>query len=225
MNLPSAAPLRDAARCNKPIVPRPKAVVFDLGKVLLDFDFSIAATKIAVRGKMPPREIMRHFSTTPLLRRYESGLVSDHEFYREMCQATGFAGDAAEFGVCFGDMFAPIEPMIALQSDLRKHGVPTFVFSNTNGLAIQSIRRAYPFFGEFDGYILSYQHGAMKPDPKLYEVVELETGRRGAELLYIDDRADNIETGRQRGWQVILQESPEQTMAAVKALGLLNSRP
>lgn len=204
-------------------MPTPQVVIFDLGKVLIDFDFNRVAANIATRAKMLPEEIMRHLMTTPLLRRYETGLVSDQEFYHEMCRVTGFSGDLADFGVCFADMFTPIEAMIRLHSELRKNGLPTYIFSNTNGLAIQWIRQTYPFFGDFDGYILSYKHGAMKPDPRLYEVVEQQTGRRAAELLYIDDRADNVETGRQRGWQVILQEHPEKTIAAVKALGLLNS--
>jgi hypothetical protein len=48
------------------------------------------------------------------------------------------------------------------------------------------------------------------------------SGCRGAELLYIDDLPKNIEAGRARGWQVILQEHPETTVAAVRATGLLD---
>ena len=55
---------------------------------------------------------------------------------------------------------------------VRRKQIPLYIFSNTNELAITHIRRQFPFFGEFDGYILSYEHGAMKPDAKLYEVVE-----------------------------------------------------
>ena len=63
----------------------------------------------------------------------------------------------------------------------------------------------------------------MKPDAKLYEIVERESGRRNAELLYLDDRPENIATGAARGWQVILQETPEKSRAAVQQLGLLNA--
>jgi methionine salvage enolase-phosphatase E1 len=53
-------------------------------------------------------------------------------------------------------------------------------------------------------------------------VVESQSGARGAEILYLDDRPENIEAGAARGWQVILQESPEKTRAAIQKLGLLN---
>ena len=62
----------------------------------------------------------------------------------------------------------------------------------------------------------------MKPDAQLYEVVERLSGRRGADLLYLDDRPENIAAGAARGWQVILQETPEKSRAAVQKLGLLN---
>ena len=105
---------------------------------------------------------------------------------------------------------------------LRKKGIPTYIFSNTNELAVGHIRRSYPFFSHFDGYILSYEHGAMKPQAKLYEVVERETRRKREEILYLDDRAENIAGGAARGWRVILQETPAKTQAALQAIGLLD---
>jgi HAD superfamily hydrolase (TIGR01509 family) len=198
-----------------------KTVVFDLGKVLVDFDYSIAARKIAARGKMPADKINFFISQSPLLFRYETGLMTTEQFYAEVCAATGFNGGPDEFGQCFADIFVPIPPMVQLQATLRRSGLPAYIFSNTNDLAVGHIRRNFPFFANFDGYILSYEHCAMKPDAKLYEVVERYCGWRKAEILYLDDRPENITAGAERGWQVILQESPEKTLAAINKLGLL----
>ncbi|HEV2391818.1 MAG TPA: HAD family phosphatase [Verrucomicrobiae bacterium] len=200
-----------------------QAVVFDLGKVLVDFDYGIAAQKIAARGKMNAQDIVQFLATSPLLYRYETGLVTNEQFYREVCDASGFCGSQDEFGETFGDVFTPIEPMIQIQAELRRRSIPTYIFSNTNELAVRHIRRSFPFFKHFNGYILSYEHGWMKPDPKLYEVVEKQTGRRGADLLYVDDRPENIATGAARGWQTILQETPEKTREAMQKLGIPTS--
>ena len=202
----------------------PKTVVFDLGKVLLDFDYSIAARKIAARGKMTAEEIKHFIDHSPLLFRYETGLMTKEQFYKEITAATGFRGTLDEFVECFSGIFAPIEPMVQLHAALRQRGLPTYIFSNTNELAISYIRRAFPFFANFDGYILSYEQGAMKPDAKIYEVVEQQSGHGHGEILYLDDRPENIAAGADRGWQVILQESPEKTRFAVENLGLLNRR-
>jgi HAD superfamily hydrolase (TIGR01509 family) len=202
----------------------PKAIAFDLGKVLVDFDYSIAVRRIAARGKVTPEEL-GHFLLThsPLLFRYELGLVSSEAFFNEICAASGFCGDFEEFSQAFGDIFNPIEPMVQLHADLRKKGLPTYIFSNTNELAIRYIRRTYPFFSSFNGYILSYEHGVMKPDTGIYEVVERQCGYSGSDILYIDDRPENIAAGAARGWQVVLQESPEKTLGELRKQGLAAS--
>src|SRR5262249_41583197 len=101
----------------------------------------------------------------------------------------------------------------------RRQGFPAYIFSNTNDLAIGHIRGRFPFYRDFDGYVLSYEHGAMKPDAKLYEVVERETKRRGEEIVYIDDRPENVAAGAARGWRTILHETPGATRTALRSLG------
>jgi HAD superfamily hydrolase (TIGR01509 family) len=199
-----------------------KTIVFDLGKVLVDFDYAIAGRKLAARAKMPALELGQFLVHVPLIIRYETGLLTSEEFYQEVRAASGYLGDMEEFASLFADIFSPIEPMIQLHFELRRRGFPTYIFSNTNELAIRFIRTRFPFFQEFDGYILSYEHRSMKPEPRLYEVVEAQSGARGADILYLDDRPENIAAGADRGWQVILQESPEKTRAGIQKLGLLN---
>jgi HAD superfamily hydrolase (TIGR01509 family) len=199
-----------------------KAVVFDLGKVLVDFDYSIAARRLADRSTVSPEKIRSFIDQSPLLVQLETGMLTTDQFYCEVCAITGFCGTIAEFSDFFADVFVPIEPMIELHAALRRRGLPTYIFSNTNDLAVCHIRRNFPFFANFDGYVLSYECGAMKPEAAIYEVLERKCSRRGTEILYLDDRPENIEAGEARGWKVILQETPEKTLAAVEKLGLLN---
>jgi glucose-1-phosphatase len=194
-------------------------IVFDLGKVLVDFDYSIAAGRIAARSSQPPENLHTFLSSSPLLVQYETGLVTRQEFFEQVRNATGFLGDLAEFGALFADIFTPIKPMIALHAGLRQRGFKTYIFSNTNDLAIGHIRQNFPFFQNFDGYILSYEIKGMKPDAPIYQALEKMTGRRGDEIIYIDDRAENIAGGAERGWRTILHEAPEKTRAAMKAFG------
>ena len=192
--------------------PVPKAVVFDLGKVLLDFDYSITVRGILAYCRMSEGDLQKLINQSPLLFQYETGSLSTEQFFAEVQTAAGFRGNLTQFSDLFGDIFEPIQPMIQLHAELRSRGVPTFIFSNTNELAIRHIRKRYSFFAQFDGYILSYEHGAMKPDAKLYEVVERVSRRKGAEILYLDDRPENIEEGTARRWQSILHQisGPEQ---------------
>ena len=189
--------------------------IFDLGKVLVDFDYSIAARKIAARSAKAPADLHAFLGSSPLLLDYESGRLTRRKFYEAICEAIHFCGDLTEFGNYFAEIFTEIPGTIALHAELRQRGFKTYIFSNTNDLAIEHVRRDFPFFKNFDGYIFSYEVGAMKPLPEIYSAMEKMCGQRGADLIYIDDRAENIAAGAARGWRTILHESPEKTRQAL----------
>jgi putative hydrolase of the HAD superfamily len=197
---------------------RSEIVVFDLGKVLVDFDYSIAVSRIAGRSRLPAVEVERFFFHSPLLVDYESGRLTRQEFFEQARQATGFRGAIQEFGDFFADIFTEIPMMIALHAGLRQRNIPTYIFSNTNDLAVEHVRRNFPFFRNFDGYIYSHEVGAMKPDAKIYEALEALAGRRGAEIIYLDDRPENVAGGAARGWHAILHETPEKSRAALEKI-------
>jgi glucose-1-phosphatase len=201
---------------------QPSIVVFDLGKVLLDFDYSIAGRRLAARSRMSAAEVQQFLDHSPLLFRYETGLMTRQEFFETVRAHTGFGGSLSEFGEFFADIFTEMPVMTALHAALRRQGIPTYIFSNTNDLAVEHVRRAFPFFANFDGYIFSYEVGAMKPAAKIYEELEKMAGTRGAEILYLDDRQENVDAGAARGWQVILQTDPRKSRAAIEKLGLLD---
>jgi FMN phosphatase YigB (HAD superfamily) len=189
--------------------------IFDLGKVLVDFNYTIAARKVAARSRKSPHDLHAFLGASPLLGEYESGRLTREGFFDAIRSQIDFQGDVVEFGNYFADIFAEIEPMIGLHAELRERGFKTYIFSNTNDLAVEHIRRNFPFFVNFDGYIFSYEVGAMKPLPKIYEAMEAMAGKSGSDLIYIDDRPENIASGAARGWHAILHETPELTRAAV----------
>lgn len=187
--------------------------IFDLGKVLVDFDYSIAAQKIAARSSKAPEDLHAFLGSSSFLFEYESGQITRQKFYEAIRDAIGFHGDLAEFGSYFAKIFTAMPETIALHAELRGRGFKSYIFSNTNDLAIEHVRRDFPFFANFDGYILSYEVGAMKPQPAIYAAMEKMCERKGTDLIYIDDRLENIEAGAARCWRTILHESPGQTRA------------
>jgi putative hydrolase of the HAD superfamily len=196
-------------------------VVFDLGKVLVDFDYSIAARKVAARSTKSLLNLVYLLSNSSLIVEYECGQVTRQQFFEQVRDAVGFKGDLAEFGGYFADIFTEIPQMIALHAELRRRGFKTYIFSNTNDLAIEHVERNFPFFKNFDGYIYSCEVGAMKPGAKIYEAMEKLCGRTGADIIYLDDRSENVQAGLARGWQAILHEKPEKSRAALKNIGLV----
>lgn len=197
-------------------------IIFDLGKVLVDFDYAIAAQKIAARSDKAPEDLHAFLGSSPLLVDYESGRLTRQEFYEAIVKEINFRGDLAEFGNYFAEIFTEIPGTIALHAELRQRGFKTFIFSNTNDLAIEHVQRDFSFFKNFDGYIYSYEVGAMKPMPEIYLAMEKMCGRSGADLIYIDDRPENIAAGAARGWRTVLHESPEKTRRELIRLGIFS---
>ncbi len=191
---------------------RPRAILFDLGKVLVDFDWHLAARKISAQARATPEEIFNFIATSDVMVRFEKGLITNEQFFNEVRPAIGYRGALQDFRQAFSDIFTEIPEMVRLHARIRAAKIPAWIFSNTNDWAVTHIRERFPFFAKFDGYFLSYQLGTMKPHPGIYEAAERITGYRGGEILYIDDCAENAAAGAARGWRTIRHVSPDQTV-------------
>ncbi len=187
------------------------AVVFDLGKVLLDFDYGIAARTLARHSTASCEAVRSLIDQSPLLFRYESAGMTSQEFYESVRQQTGFARGFGDFAAAFGNIFTEIRAMTQLQGELNRQGIPTFILSNTNDIAVGHIRRNFPFFARFDDYILSYEHGVLKPQERIYEITEERSGCRGEAIVFLDDRLENVDGAARRGWRTIHHRSPEES--------------
>lgn len=195
-----------------------RAVVFDLGKVLVDFDYAIAAGKLAEQSRSSAGDIQRLIDQSPLLFRYESADLSTAEFFDEIRKQTGFRGSFEEFAAAFADIFTEIPEMTKLHAELRARGLHTSVLSNTNEIAIAHVRKRFPFFSGFADYVFSFEHGAMKPHERIYQIVEQRSGVRGDEILFIDDKPENVAGAVRLGWQTICHRSLAETIQQVREL-------
>ncbi|WP_223424294.1 HAD family hydrolase [Tateyamaria pelophila] len=108
------------------------------------------------------------------------------------------------------EMASPaIDHSVRLMAALQAKGVP--VFSLTN-FGIQSYDHAathYGFLHQFDRDFISGHMKTIKPDPTIYQMVEDATGLAGGDLIFTDDRADNIAAARARGWHVHHFDGPQ----------------
>ncbi len=163
-------------------------------------------------------EQIQQLVNSPIQDEYESGKITTDEFFEAIRKGSGFRGDRVEFVSIFADIFSPMETMIRFFDRLKLLGFPTCIFSNTNEIAIGHIRERFPFYARFGQYVLSFEEGGLKPDEPIYDVVEQRTGESGGGILYIDDRLENIETGRGRGWQTILQLNEASSVSAAESV-------
>ena len=116
----------------------------------------------------------------------------------------------------------PLNPIHPIHQKIANSGIRTYTFSNTNEMAVRYISRNYGFWGNFSDHVLSHKVGALKPQSKIYEVLEEISGLQGAKIAYVDDLPLNCKAGRDRGWQVCCHTDPESSYKFFRGLGLLS---
>jgi putative hydrolase of the HAD superfamily len=177
----------------------PRALLCDIGNVLLKFDFSLAARALAVRSEIAdPIEVLGRVDQLKAL--YEDGQIDRGSFVRAACDAIGFRGTEAQFIAAWENIFEPNEPMIALIETL--HGcIPLFLLSNTNDIHFDYFTQRYGVFRLFKGGTYSHLAGVSKPSRAIYEIACRNLALEPASTLFIDDLLPNIETARALGFQ------------------------
>lgn len=114
-----------------------------------------------------------------------------------------------------------IEGSIALLRALRRRGVPVFALTNFGSYSYEEARPRLDFLNEFDREYVSGRMGVVKPDPRIYQMVETDCGLAPQALLFADDKAENIAAAAARGWRTHQFESWQGWAARLVAEGLL----
>jgi 2-haloacid dehalogenase len=115
----------------------------------------------------------------------------------------------------------PIDHSVRLLRALLRADVPVFALSNFGIEPFDLGLREYPFLEEFDKRYISGHMGVAKPDAAIYQMVEDDCGVPPGQLLFVDDRQDNIDAAAARGWQTHLFKTPEGWAERLVAQGLL----
>ena len=143
-----------------------KAVLFDLGKVLLDFDKDVILNGFRRNTDMSEEEIKRGLKLYHELG-FETGLSSPQEFYDRLNKELGLNMTFGEFREVWCGIFREIPPMLELFHKIRTK-YRTYVLSNTDPLHFPYVLEKFPWLEKFDGRALSYELGFSKPERKFF---------------------------------------------------------
>jgi putative hydrolase of the HAD superfamily len=174
-----------------------RALLFDIGNVLVTFDFHRSASRMAERSSLSKQAIFD--AIDPLKVPFESGAMPEDEFVFRAMDAIDFNGSADEFRDMWCDIFALNEPMAQTLATLPAK-VPAYLLSNTNGPHLRFLTERFSIFKHFDGGIYSHEAKTMKPGEGIFEQVIAKYALDPAQTFYVDDLVGNIETGRRLGF-------------------------
>lgn len=117
-----------------------------------------------------------------------------------------------------------IEGSIALLRALRAKGVPVFALTNFGASSYAAAVPLLDFLSEFDREYVSGRMGVIKPDPRIYQMVEADCGLSGDRLLFADDKPENITAAADRGWRTHQFETWQGWAMRLVAEGLLTRK-
>src|SRR5579863_5327863 len=186
-----------------------KAIIFDLGKVLIYFDFKRGYQ--ALEGLCPYAavEIPKRIAATDLVDRFETGLVEPQQFFEELSRILGLNLQYDRFCQIWSSIFGrPLVPENMLEGLAARYRL--VLLSNTNAIHFAMVRQAYPLLRHFHELVLSYEVKAMKPDPRIFQQAVARAGCRPEECFYTDDIAAYVEGARKLGIDAVQFESAEQ---------------
>ena len=179
--------------------PPVRAFLFDIGNVLLKFDFTICLKALAAQSDLgDPLVTFARFDQVKAA--YEDGQINRTAFLRAVFDVLRFRGTEAEFIAAWENIFDPNEPMFALAGQLRAR-FPLYLLSNTNDIHRAYFFRRYPVFRHFTAGIYSDTVRASKPNRAIYEIACRDLALEPASTFFIDDLLPNIETARALGFQ------------------------
>jgi putative hydrolase of the HAD superfamily len=197
-----------------------KTVIFDLGKVLIHFDFQPGYRSMEGLCPYSAAEIPQRIAPTGLMERFETGQLTPHAFFEEIRETLGLRVDYQGFLAIWNGIFAqtliPESLLAGLAARYR-----LLLLSNTNALHFEMLRERYHFvLRHFHGFILSHEVHAMKPSPAIYRAAIERAGCLPAECFYADDIAAFVEAGGAMGLDAVRFENLAQLELELTARGI-----
>lgn len=195
---------------------------FDLGNVLFFFSHERMALQIAQVLNADPELVRRALFADGLAERHETGEIDGHGLHAALCERFGVTCDYDRFFQAASDIFwinASILPVVAYLSEA---GYRLGVLSNINDMHWQFLlsKRAGLIPSVFDAVTLSYEVGAMKPAPAIYEAAAQNAGVSPQEIFYTDDVAGHVEGANAAGFDAVQYTGTPALVAELRKRGL-----
>jgi glucose-1-phosphatase len=179
---------------------RIEAVIFDIGNVLVRFDWQLAEQQFRLRIRNDTEATKAEL--VALKNRFELGQISQEAFVRNSIQILDFRGGTDEFAAIWNGIFWRNEEMEELVVRL-KDSLPLFLLSNTSKLHLNYLKEHFQVFRNFADGVYSFRARCAKPDPKIFEIAEKQFGVTASKTIFVDDLAQNVESAAACGIHAI----------------------
>ena len=179
------------------------AIVFDLGQVLLRFDYKYFVEKVNRHKAGIGERFLEHYKNNYEIHRdFEKGLISEKYFISRMLEFLDHTIDEETFSKYWSDIFSFNDDVITLLPVLKKN-YKLYLISNTNSIHKKYGYQNYEFLKLFDKLILSHEVKFIKPEKEIYLEVQKVSGFPSEEHIFVDDILEYVDAAKSLGWDGI----------------------
>jgi putative hydrolase of the HAD superfamily len=197
-----------------------RTVIFDLGRVLIPFDFQRGYAAMSDLTGLAPQDIRSRLHNSGIVPRFESGQIAARDFVSRVGEILESDLDYSRFCDIWSCIFLPhtLVPETMVESIRRKYR--TVLLSNTNEIHFNMVSARYPILQHFDAYVLSHEVGAMKPDPRIYQHAIDAAQCAPPECFFTDDIEDYVHGARAMGIDAVQFQNAEQIEDELRRRGV-----
>jgi HAD superfamily hydrolase (TIGR01509 family) len=197
-----------------------RAIIFDIGRVLVRIDVARAMQDLAAGGSLSPLELWTAIEKDPRWHDWQEGRISPRDWYLHLAKRFGGNFTFERFTEVWNRVLdpTPIHQDAFFEKLSKRYRLA--LLSNTDPIHVRHMEGAYSFFAFFPARIYSCAVGASKPDPIIYREALRALKVQAQEAVYIDDIAAYVEAAERLGMSGIEFQSPAQLSSALKSLGV-----
>ena len=175
-----------------------KVIIFDLGKVIVDFDHMRICKILSKQSPFEPDNIFDIIFASGLETSFDKGLISPENFYLSVKKEARLEININVFQEIWTKIFT-LNPEIEELISSLKNKYRLLCLSNTNSWHFEYCMQKFHVLKLFDSFILSYEVGKTKPDSTLFEEAIKKAATLPDECVYIDDVPEFVETASKLG--------------------------
>lgn len=196
-------------------------IVFDLGNVLLPFDYNDVIKGFNEIGEGLGLKFADYYKNNyDVHRKFERGEYTVEKFTEIMLNVLDHKVSADRFYKIYSDIFAVNRELVATLPSLKENYM-IVLLSNTNAIHQKYGWGNSEFLRYFDKLILSHEVGAVKPETKIYKAVEAFTQKPPQQHLYVDDILEYVSAARELGWDAIQFTGNGRLFEELKGRGII----
>jgi putative hydrolase of the HAD superfamily len=170
----------------------PRAVIFDVGRVIIRVDLSHSMKALGKREGLSHKQVLRELETDPRWLDWQEGRITPRDWHAHLCKKLHFSYSFEEFCAIWNSILDPEAILPDLLFERLAANCRLALLSNTDPIHVAHFETNYSFVRLFPVRVYSCRVGSSKPSPAIYHHTLREIAAMPAETMFIDDMHENV---------------------------------